>query len=448
MSKQIPHIFFGIIKKKLYSLIIMVAFLCIIAVPLSSTFAASNLEEGIKELAQQISNSMTKTGKKKIAVVEFSDLDGMVTAFGQHLAEELITELFLISPGQFEVVERRQLMKVLSEQRLTMSGLLDAKAMESVGKLLGIEAVVTGSMTDLESSIKINARMIGIETARVFAVARTSIPKIDIVAKLMAKKVNTTQPSPQTIPKTSAQLSSSSVYTNKNSKIFHRYDCPELNTEGLVEFISTISAIKAGNMACRNCNPPSQVTERSESEQGNTTTSAPVNQEAKVLAKKMFKDQAASLAEKSKRRGSNRTKDYIKEYNLMVKDIKDILKSDLFIQNLKELTFNDYYVSACSVEIMARIIEDYLTSFVPLYAFKNSISTLDALTERRYNNDGTRTLIGVYNILLRSIKFELQNDQSIQEMKELKFTENVDITAGRLSRMTKQLALLLAEYKT
>jgi hypothetical protein len=97
---------------------------------------------------------------------------------------------------------------------------------------------------------------------------------------------------------------------------------------------------------------------------------------------------------------------------------------------------------------MARIIEDYLTSFVPLYAFKNSISTLDALTERRYNNDGTRTLIGVYNILLRSIKFELQNDQSIQEMKELKFTENVDITAGRLSRMTKQLALLLAEYKT
>ncbi|MFQ5964233.1 MAG: FlgO family outer membrane protein [Candidatus Scalinduaceae bacterium] len=198
MSKQIPHMFVVIIKKKSYSLIIMVAFLCLICVHPSSTFAASNLEEGIKQLAQQISNNIIKTGKKKIAVVEFSNLDGVVTAFGQHLAEELITELFLTSPGQFEVVERRQLMKVLSEQRLTMSGLLDAKAMESVGKILGIDAIVTGSMTDLESNIKINARVIGIETARVFAVARTSIPKIGIVAKLMEKEMVNTQSSIET----------------------------------------------------------------------------------------------------------------------------------------------------------------------------------------------------------------------------------------------------------
>jgi len=81
------------------------------------------------------------------------------------------------------------LMKVLSEQKLTMSGLLDAKAMESVGKILGIEAIVTGSITDLENNVKVNARMIGVETARIFAVARTSIPKIGIVAKLMEKEV-------------------------------------------------------------------------------------------------------------------------------------------------------------------------------------------------------------------------------------------------------------------
>ncbi|MFQ5688322.1 MAG: FlgO family outer membrane protein, partial [Candidatus Scalindua sp.] len=272
MSKQIPHMFFVTIKKKLYSLIIMVAFLCIIAVPPSSTLAASNLEEGIKELAQQISNNMIKTGKKKIAVVEFSDLDGMITAFGQHLAEELITELFLASPGQFEVVERRQLMKVLSEQRLTMSGLLDAKAMESVGKILGIEAIVTGSMTDLESSIKINARMIGIETARVFAVARTSIPKIGIVAKLMAKEAIISQPNLQTIPKATANLSPSSVYTNKNSKIFHKYNCSELNAEGAIEFESAQRAIKAGGMACSRCNPSQQEQAGVKDEQGGTSS--------------------------------------------------------------------------------------------------------------------------------------------------------------------------------
>ena len=266
----------------------MVVFLCIIGVPSSSTFAASNLEEGISELAQQISKNMTETGKKKIAVVEFSDLDGMVTAFGQHLAEELITELFLISPGQFEVVERRQLMKVLNEQKLTTSGLLDAKAMESVGKILGIEAIVTGSMTDLESNIKINARMIGIETAMVFAVARTSIPKIGIVAKLMAKEANITQPNLQTALKTTAKLSASSVYTNKNSKIYHKYNCPELNTEGLVEFESAKRAIKAGGMACRRCNPIKKTS---------TTSQIPI-QEASLGSKSQeFKDLKVEVTE-------------------------------------------------------------------------------------------------------------------------------------------------------
>jgi curli biogenesis system outer membrane secretion channel CsgG len=162
MNKQISHTFTFFIVKKFYSLIFIVVFLSLIVIPSSSTFAASNLEDGIKELAQQISKNMIKTGKKKIAVVEFSNLNGVITSFGQHLAEELITELFLISPGQFEVVERRQLMKVLSEQRLTMSGFLDAKAMESMGKILGIEAIVTGSVTDLENNVKVNARMIGV----------------------------------------------------------------------------------------------------------------------------------------------------------------------------------------------------------------------------------------------------------------------------------------------
>lgn len=173
---------------------IPVAILFALLLKVVSASAASDLESGITELAQQISKNMVETGKKKIAVVEFSNLDGVITAFGQHLAEELITELFLISPGQFEVVERRQLMKVLSEQKLTMSGLLDAKAMESVGKILGIEAIVTGSITDLENNVKVNARMIGVKTARIFAVARTSIPKIGIVAKLMEKEVVSAQP--------------------------------------------------------------------------------------------------------------------------------------------------------------------------------------------------------------------------------------------------------------
>jgi len=218
MSKQIPHMFVTIIKKKLYSLIIMVAFLCLIGVHPSSTFAAADLESGISQLSQQISKNMTESGKKAIAVVEFSDLDGNITAFGQFLAEELITQLFMISPGQFEVVERRQLMKVLSEQRLTMSGLLDAKAMESVGKILGIEAIVTGSVANLGSVVKVNARLIGVDTARVFAVAATKIPNTDIVKDLLGKEAAPVQFYTEPSSTTASQQPVQRVRTSRKSK--------------------------------------------------------------------------------------------------------------------------------------------------------------------------------------------------------------------------------------
>lgn len=150
--------------------------------------AAANLEEGVRELAQQISVNMVNANLKKVALVEFAGLDGEVTAFGQLLAEELTTQLFVATPGRFEVVERRQLQRVLQEHRLSASGLLDATTIASLGKILGIEALITGSIADLGPEVKVNARLIAVETARVFAVAATNVPKTEVVLRLMQQR--------------------------------------------------------------------------------------------------------------------------------------------------------------------------------------------------------------------------------------------------------------------
>lgn len=148
-------------------------------------FSAANLEAGVVELANEISKNMTKKSKKKIAVIEFSDLNDNINGLGQFLAEELITQLFIVNPGAFEVVERRQLAKVLRQQKLSTTGLLEPKAMESVGKILGVDAIVTGSTTDLGNTIKVNARIIDVNSAKIFAVASTNIPKTSNVVALL-----------------------------------------------------------------------------------------------------------------------------------------------------------------------------------------------------------------------------------------------------------------------
>ncbi len=158
------------------------------------TFAVSNIEEGVKSLAEQISKNMKEKQKQKIAVIDFSDLNGNVTALGQFIAEELTTQLFITAPGNFEVVERRQLLKLEEELALGQMGFIEEKGIKKMGQVLGVDAIVTGSMTDLGNTVKINARMIAVESAKVFAVAATDIPKTVMVSDLMTKQVEGIQP--------------------------------------------------------------------------------------------------------------------------------------------------------------------------------------------------------------------------------------------------------------
>jgi hypothetical protein len=94
----------------------------------------------------------------------------------------------MIAPGKFEVVERRQLLKLVEELSLGQMGLIEEKSLKEMGRVLGVDAIVTGSMTDLGKSIKVNARMISVESAKVVAVAATDIPQTGVVVDLMGKQ--------------------------------------------------------------------------------------------------------------------------------------------------------------------------------------------------------------------------------------------------------------------
>jgi len=176
--------------KNIKVIVLITMFIFFVQNTIAST--SPDLEAGIEDLAKKITKSMIAKNKQKIAVIEFTDLDNKVNPLGQFISEELITQLFIVNSGGFEVVERRQLAKVLDQQKLSVSGLLDPKAMKNVGKILGVDAIVTGSMTDLGNTTKINSRIIAVDSAKIFAGASTNIPKVGSVITLMKqnKSVN------------------------------------------------------------------------------------------------------------------------------------------------------------------------------------------------------------------------------------------------------------------
>jgi len=118
-----------------------------------------------------------------IAVVEFSDLRGNVTDFERFVAEQLITRLY--QTGKVKVIERQLLNKVIAEQKLTLTGIVDPASYQKLGRLLGVDAIASGRVTDLGRSVIINARLIDTSTAEIFAVASVEVLKDDTIERLM-----------------------------------------------------------------------------------------------------------------------------------------------------------------------------------------------------------------------------------------------------------------------
>lgn len=149
--------------------------------------AKITLDNQMSKLTSQIISSFKESKIRKIAVIEFADLNGNVTNLGAFIAEELITRIFMTH--KFEVVERNLLNKILDEQKLGTTGFIDEESAISIGQVLGVEAIVTGSITNLGNQMKVNARLISTETGSIFSVASVSIPLDDIVRKLIGENI-------------------------------------------------------------------------------------------------------------------------------------------------------------------------------------------------------------------------------------------------------------------
>jgi TolB-like protein len=166
-------------------------FLCSLCVG-STARAQGGLDQRVSELSQQIASKMSAREKTTIAVVEFTDLQGNVTDFGRFLAEELVTRLH--ETQKFKVIERQLLTKLIAEQKLSLTGVVDPASAKQLGKLLGVDAIVSGTVSNLAQSLRVNARLISTETGEIFSVASTEIFKDESVKGLMSGNTNTAPP--------------------------------------------------------------------------------------------------------------------------------------------------------------------------------------------------------------------------------------------------------------
>lgn len=88
-----------------------------------------------------------------------------LSSLGTGLAMMLTTEM--MRNPRVNMVERDQIRALLDEQKLTLSGMVDESTAIKVGKLVGAQYMLFGTYVDLFSKLRIDVRVVEVETGRV-----------------------------------------------------------------------------------------------------------------------------------------------------------------------------------------------------------------------------------------------------------------------------------------
>ncbi|NLY90059.1 MAG: hypothetical protein GX081_00425 [Firmicutes bacterium] len=112
---------------------------------------------------------------------------------GTGVADEFVTALLDLKPRKFRVMEREQIQKILDEQNFGASGLVDAGSAARIGKILGVQFLLMGRVTEFSNktsggSLSLGGKGLGLQTttSRVVIDARlvdTTTAEIIVAAK-------------------------------------------------------------------------------------------------------------------------------------------------------------------------------------------------------------------------------------------------------------------------
>jgi curli biogenesis system outer membrane secretion channel CsgG len=144
--------------------------------------------------------SQADAQKKRVAVMNFdyATVQGGVAAIfgtnqdiGKGIADLLVDKF--VNDGTYSVIERKALDKIMAEQNLSNSDRADPLSAAKIGKLLGVDAIVVGSITQFgrdDKSTTVGGDAVGRVTGR-FGLGGVSKKQAKAVVAITARMVDT-----------------------------------------------------------------------------------------------------------------------------------------------------------------------------------------------------------------------------------------------------------------
>ncbi|MDR0722193.1 MAG: CsgG/HfaB family protein [Treponema sp.] len=173
---------------------------------------AMSLDGVITQAAKDVETRLSAGAK--LAVLNFTST---AEAFSDYVIEELSGAL--VMNRKVTVIERKSLDLIRKEMNLQLSGDVSDDSAQAIGKQLGAQAIVTGSLTNLGDLYRFRVKVINVETARIEAQFSYNLGNNHQVAFLLSG--NNTPPVSSASPAVPAGSSgpAAAAQTNKAYKI-------------------------------------------------------------------------------------------------------------------------------------------------------------------------------------------------------------------------------------
>lgn len=107
------------------------------------------MKKGLLVVSVMFVYSVVMAGMPRVAVMKLEDKTayrGYSWDLGGGIADMLVTEL--VNSKKFKVIERAELESLMQEQKLGLSGAVTAQTAAQIGKILGVEYMVIGSVNE------------------------------------------------------------------------------------------------------------------------------------------------------------------------------------------------------------------------------------------------------------------------------------------------------------
>lgn len=177
-----------------------------IVVSLATTVShsAESVDEAVEQIAQKfVASRLGVDESMRVAVTSFVSTDRQTTQLTNLLMIALTGKMVQHGNGVFRVIERAQLENALQEIQLSEVDLFNPSSAKEFGNFLGVDALVVGEITPLSDRVRIDSRLIDVETIETIEQASVWVPltptvqrQIDTVVRMSRSNIIGGEPEP------------------------------------------------------------------------------------------------------------------------------------------------------------------------------------------------------------------------------------------------------------